>query len=249
MIFIESHLGIEPVGLTPIYQREDMAYFPMPSPKKCILFTVIRSTFSKRVDRFRGHSPEVPLLLLKEDSFRTFDKIKMDLNQLNFSDLPNPFHLADTALKTDFLLEESLLPVSKRLLLDCGGIKKGRVLTLPFLGLCLSFFIYILFFQPAIIFIPDQDGVGPEGKMKLFRYPFHLILFSAAPRGFPVFDYSSWLCGRVCQTIFDILLFCFWPFIMVLYNIRAFVKILVDGVVGSHRFGNAINKSFNSIIC
>jgi len=112
--FIESHLEIEPVGLTPIYQREGYALLSYAHSKEVYIYRYQVNLFQNSVDRFRGIALKF-IAAVKRGLVQTYDKIKMDLIK-KFSDLPNPSTWRIQA-EHSIPLEESLLPVSKRLLL------------------------------------------------------------------------------------------------------------------------------------
>lgn len=112
--FIESHLEIEPVGLTPIYQREGYALLSYQHSRDVFIYRYQINLFQNSVDRFRGIALRF-IAAVKRSLTVTYERIKMDLVK-KFTDLPNPstwkIHSAQQVP-----LEESLLPVSKRLLL------------------------------------------------------------------------------------------------------------------------------------
>ncbi|MBD3627759.1 hypothetical protein [Cyclobacterium sp.] len=112
--FIESHLEIEPVGLSPIYQREGYALLSYAHTKDVFIYRYQINLFQNSVDRFRGIALKF-IATVKRSLVHTYDKIKMDLVK-KFQDLPNP-STWKIETKHRVPLEESLLPVSKRLLL------------------------------------------------------------------------------------------------------------------------------------
>ncbi|WP_162343508.1 hypothetical protein [Cyclobacterium salsum] len=112
--FIESQLEIEPVGLTPIYQKEGYALLSYNHSREVYIYRYQINLFQNSVDRFRGIALRF-IESVKRSLTLTYERIKMDLIK-KFADLPNPstwkIHSAQRVP-----LEESLLPVSKRLLL------------------------------------------------------------------------------------------------------------------------------------
>ncbi len=112
--FIESQLEIEPVGLTPIYQKEGYALLSYNHSREVYIYRYQINLFQNSVDRFRGIALRF-IESVKRSLTLTYERIKMDLIK-KFADLPNPstwkIHSGQRVP-----LEESLLPVSKRLLL------------------------------------------------------------------------------------------------------------------------------------
>lgn len=112
--FIEHNLEIEPIGITPIYQREGYAFLTFESSKDVYVYRYSVNLFQSSGDRFRGIALRF-VEKVRQSLVNTFQKIKMDMVS-KFSDLPNPsawrIHSAQTVP-----LNESFLPVSKRLLL------------------------------------------------------------------------------------------------------------------------------------
>ncbi|SEJ46713.1 hypothetical protein SAMN05192553_104111 [Cyclobacterium xiamenense] len=112
--FIESHLEIEPVGLTPIYQREGYALLSYQNSRDVFIYRYQINLFQNSVDRFRGIALRF-VAAVKRSLTLTYERIKMDLVK-KFTDLPNPSTWRIQSAQR-VPLEESLLPVSKRLLL------------------------------------------------------------------------------------------------------------------------------------
>lgn len=112
--FIENHLEIEPVGLTPIYQKEGYALLSFSHSRDVYVYRYQINLFQNSVDRFRRIALRF-VESVKRSLIHSYERIKMDLIK-KFADLPNPstwkIHSAQRVP-----LEESLLPVSKRLLL------------------------------------------------------------------------------------------------------------------------------------
>jgi len=112
--FIESHLEIEPVGLTPIYQREGYALLSYQNSRDVFIYRYQINLFQNSVDRFRGIALRFVAAVKRSLTF-TYERIKMDLVK-KYTDLPNPSTWRIQSAQR-VPLEESLLPVSKRLLL------------------------------------------------------------------------------------------------------------------------------------
>ncbi|MFC4872957.1 hypothetical protein [Negadavirga shengliensis] len=112
--FIESHLEIEPIGLTPLYQKEGYALLSYDSSKDIYVYRYTITLFQNSLDKFRGIALQF-VGKVRRSLVNTYDRIKMDLVK-KFGDLPNPSAWRIHSLQ-EVPLEESLLPVSKRLLL------------------------------------------------------------------------------------------------------------------------------------
>lgn len=113
--FIESHLEIEPVGLTPIYQKEGYALLSYTHSKDVYIYRYQINLFQNSKDRFRGIALRF-VESVKRSLTLTYEHIKMDLIK-KFTDLPNPSTWKIQSAQ-HVPLEESFLPVSKRLLLQ-----------------------------------------------------------------------------------------------------------------------------------
>ncbi|SHN13568.1 hypothetical protein SAMN04488057_107205 [Cyclobacterium lianum] len=112
--FIESHLDIEPIGLSPLYQKEGYALLAYAHSREVFIYRYQINLFQNSLDRFRGIALKF-VAAVRRSLVQTYDKIKMDLIR-KFRDLPNP---STWKIETSqhVPLEESLVPVSKRLLL------------------------------------------------------------------------------------------------------------------------------------
>jgi hypothetical protein len=112
--FIESNLEIAPVGITPIYQREGYAMLTFDSSKEVYVYRYTINLFQNSADKFRGIALQF-VKTVRQSLVNTFQRIKLDLIS-SFADLPNPpawrIHSSQ-----HIPLEESFVPVSKRLLL------------------------------------------------------------------------------------------------------------------------------------
>jgi hypothetical protein len=112
--FLEQEMFIEPIGLSPIYQKEGYA---MLSFEKCQDIYVYRykiSLFQNSVDAFKGIMMQL-VQKVRRTITRTFEHIKLDLIK-TYQELPNPatFRIHSTH---QIPINESFLPISKRLLL------------------------------------------------------------------------------------------------------------------------------------
>jgi hypothetical protein len=113
--FIEQNLEIEPVGIRPIYQREGYAFLSYDSTNDIYIYRYKVNLFENSVDTFRG----ILLNFVKQvrrSLVNTVEKIKLDLCQ-HYQELPNPAAWRIHS-KHQVPLQESLVPISKRLLLQ-----------------------------------------------------------------------------------------------------------------------------------
>ncbi|MDN3670123.1 hypothetical protein QWY93_12385 [Echinicola jeungdonensis] len=112
--FIENHLEIEPVGLSPIYQKEGYVFFSYDKTREIYVYRYKMKLFESSLEKLRGIALNF-LLKMTTSLTNTFERIKMDLVK-NYKELPNP---ATWLINSTNLvpLEESLVPVSKRLLM------------------------------------------------------------------------------------------------------------------------------------
>lgn len=112
--FIEDSLQVEPVGLTPLYQREGYVFITLEKSADIYIYRYQLKLFENSFEKLRGISFS---FLAKETSSlsNTYEQVKLRLIKSN-QQLPNPatwrVHSSNVVP-----LEESLLPVSKRLLL------------------------------------------------------------------------------------------------------------------------------------
>ncbi|AKP52388.1 hypothetical protein [Cyclobacterium amurskyense] len=112
--FIEGQLEIEPVGLSALYQKEGYALVSNGNSKDILVYRYKIDLFQNSLDKYRGIVLRFVAAFRKSLS-NTCNRIKLDLIK-NFTDLPNPSTWRIYS-KQDVPLQESLLPISKRLLL------------------------------------------------------------------------------------------------------------------------------------
>lgn len=112
--FIESNLEIEPIGITPIYQREGYAILSFDHSKDVYVYRYTLNLFQSSADVFRGIALRF-VQKFRQSLVNSFQKIKMDLVR-NFADLPNPSAWRIHSSQA-IPLNESFVPISKRLLL------------------------------------------------------------------------------------------------------------------------------------
>ncbi|KEO74550.1 hypothetical protein [Anditalea andensis] len=112
--FIEDNLEIEPIGIRPIYQHEGYAFLSYKNESDIYIYRYKVRLFENSLDAFRGVRLNF-VKTVKSTLFDTETKIKMDLSK-NYIDLPNPA-VWRIHSRHHVPLEESLVPISKRLLL------------------------------------------------------------------------------------------------------------------------------------
>jgi hypothetical protein len=112
--FIEDQLEIEPVGLSALYQKEGYALVSSGLSNDVWVYRYKIDLFRNSGDKYRGIALRF-IAVFKRSLTNTYHGIKLDLIR-SFADLPNPSTWRIHS-KNDLPLKESLLPVSKRLLL------------------------------------------------------------------------------------------------------------------------------------
>jgi hypothetical protein len=111
---IERGMAIEPVGISPIYQREGYALLTFDKCRDIFVYRYTVSIFHNSGDVLRGIAMQF-VEKIKQSLVNTFQRIKLDLAK-RFSDLPNPSAWRIHS-ENQVPLEESFIPISKRLLL------------------------------------------------------------------------------------------------------------------------------------
>ncbi|PSL07877.1 hypothetical protein [Cecembia rubra] len=112
--FLEQEMSIEPVGLSPIYQKEGYALLSFEKSKEIYVYRYKVNLFQTSLDSFKGIMMQLIQKVRKSIS-QTFEQIKLDLIK-TYKELPNP---ATYRIHSPHAipLQESFLPISKRLLL------------------------------------------------------------------------------------------------------------------------------------
>jgi hypothetical protein len=113
--FIEQHLEVEAVGLTPIYQREGYAFLTLDKSNDIYIYRYEISLFQHSMDKFRSIFMKF-IKKVRRSLVHTIDQIKLDLAK-TYKELPNPATWRIHS-RQHVPLNESLLPISKRLLLQ-----------------------------------------------------------------------------------------------------------------------------------
>lgn len=113
--FVEANLGIEEVGLLPMYKDE--GYYFIPDNKTSLLHLLRYETswLTSETEKFRTLRTRMLDSIKQTVVCRSLQSIKLDLIELH-QDLPNPAtFVCETEL--DFPYTETILPIAKRKLL------------------------------------------------------------------------------------------------------------------------------------
>ncbi len=112
--FVEEQLEFEPVGIVPIYNREGFVLLSQEQSRDVHAFRYKSSLIQYAGERFRSISLWL-IGIYQKTLLNTLERIKMQLIR-EVKELPNP---ATWRLHSQqsFPIEETLLPISKRLLL------------------------------------------------------------------------------------------------------------------------------------
>ncbi|MCH7401969.1 hypothetical protein ACFOUP_15845 [Belliella kenyensis] len=112
--FLEGEMSIEPIGISPIYQKEGYVLLSQEKTKDILIYRYQINLFQNSVDRFKGIMLQF-IKNVRHSLIYTFEHIKMSLVK-EYKELPNP---ATYRIHSKFQLpvEESFIPISKRLLL------------------------------------------------------------------------------------------------------------------------------------
>lgn len=112
--FLEEEMKIEPIGISPIYQKEGYVFLSYDSSKDVFIYRYKVSLLQNSVDTFRGIMMQL-IKQVRKSLVNTYEMIKLELIKNN-RELPNPATYSIYS-KYQIPLEESFLPISKRLLL------------------------------------------------------------------------------------------------------------------------------------
>lgn len=111
--FVEENIVMEPVGVSPIYEDEGYLFINQHTSTEVAVYRYQMTFFEHAEEKYRSMSTQYLMTEVKKIS-RTYENLKVDLTK-QFTELPNPAtFLAETKLK--FPLEQTLLPVAKRML-------------------------------------------------------------------------------------------------------------------------------------
>lgn len=111
--FVEEHIELEPVGVSPIYSDEGYLFINQDASADVSIFRYQMTFFEHAEEKYRSMTTQFLMSEIRGIS-KTFENIKVELTK-RFTDLPNPAtYLASSKLK--FPLNETVLPVAKRML-------------------------------------------------------------------------------------------------------------------------------------
>lgn len=112
--FVEDHLSFDEIGLMPIYQNEGYVMLTEATDKEVAIYRYRVSLINHHQEESRAIHTEFLLKEVKSIT-NTFSKIKLKLSK-TFSELPNPATFLVVS-KLKFPVKETILPITKRLLL------------------------------------------------------------------------------------------------------------------------------------
>jgi cell fate (sporulation/competence/biofilm development) regulator YlbF (YheA/YmcA/DUF963 family) len=112
--FLENEMKIEPIGLSPLYQKEGYAFLSLEKSTDIYIYRYRVNLFQNSRDSFKGVMMEF-VKKVRRTFVNTLEQVKLDLIK-TYRDLPNP---ATYRIHSQFQipLQESFVPISKRLLL------------------------------------------------------------------------------------------------------------------------------------
>ncbi|UCS95657.1 hypothetical protein KZP23_11865 [Echinicola marina] len=111
---IESNLEIEPIGLSPIYQKEGYVFFSFDHSSEIFIYRYKVKLFENSFEKLRGIAFSY-LDKQKNSLAHSFEQIKLELVKTN-RDLPNPATWRVHSKKQVPLLE-TVVPISKKALM------------------------------------------------------------------------------------------------------------------------------------
>ncbi len=110
---VEGNMEINPIGLTSLYQNEGYLFIDHSGKSSFYIYQYKITVFEGSTDKYRGiHTTLVDRV--KKSISVTYDQMRLKLVQKN-KDLPNPATYLISS-KFTYPLEETILPVAKRLL-------------------------------------------------------------------------------------------------------------------------------------
>lgn len=112
--YVEKQLEFEPVGIVPIYNKEGYILISRERKKEIYAFRYKSSLLQFAGEKFRSISMWL-VSIFQRSLVNTVEKIKMDLIR-EIKELPNPATWRIHS-QQEFPLEETLVPISKRILL------------------------------------------------------------------------------------------------------------------------------------
>ncbi|PZX55744.1 hypothetical protein [Algoriphagus chordae] len=118
--FVEDQLEFEPVGIVPIYKQEGYILMSREKTKEVHAFRYKSSLLHYAGENFRSISMWL-IAVFQRSLVNTLEKIKMDLIR-EIKELPNPATWRIHS-QQEFPIEETLIPISKRLLLKSVSVQ------------------------------------------------------------------------------------------------------------------------------
>ncbi len=112
--FLESEMSLEPVGISPLYQKEGYLMLSQEESKDILIYRYKISLFQNSIDRFKGIMLQF-IKNVRQSLVNTVEQIKLSLIK-EYKELPNPATYRIHS-KYQIPIQESLIPISKRLLL------------------------------------------------------------------------------------------------------------------------------------
>lgn len=117
--YVEDQLEFEPVGIVPIYNQEGYILMSRDKKKDIHAFRYKSSLLHFAGEKFRGISMWL-VGVFQRSIVNTLERIKMDLIR-EIKELPNPATWRIHS-QQEFPIEETLIPISKRLLLKSVSV-------------------------------------------------------------------------------------------------------------------------------
>ncbi|MFD1186041.1 hypothetical protein [Pontibacter rugosus] len=109
--FVERHLEINPIGITPMYHNEGYLFLDTYTGKETLVYMYNITVFENTYEKYRGiHTTH--LQTVRRGLAKTHEQLKVELIKER-QQLPNPATFLAVA-KVPMSLEHSLLPIAKR---------------------------------------------------------------------------------------------------------------------------------------
>lgn len=112
--FLENEMLIEPIGISPIYQKEGYCFLSLEKSMDIYVYQYKINWFQDSVESFKGVMMKF-VQRVRRSLVQTLEQLKMELIKTN-KELPNPATYRIHSMQT-IPVDESFLPISKRLLL------------------------------------------------------------------------------------------------------------------------------------
>jgi hypothetical protein len=112
--FLEKGMSIEPIGISPLYQKEGYAFLSFDKSNEIYIYRYKVNLFQNSMDKFKGIMMQL-IDKVRTSFTMTLEHIKLNLIK-TYKELPNPATYRIHSLQ-HIPVQESFLPISKRLLL------------------------------------------------------------------------------------------------------------------------------------